>query len=385
MKERKFVTVAHAAFKHGGHTRHKEIARLLIDNGYEVSWLGPSHEDIQDINGINHLPLKAQFLKRIPFFGTTISTLINLLRNKNKINGYDVFLLGEFELFATVILSSLNIIKCRIFFLQRSDIIIKSQIEIDDTKRWLTKIKYKLRIALIEFIYKFSIPKVTKFIVQTEHHKNRLEHLIISGDNKISVLPNNVNTSWISNNNKVAIPSWFITGNTSKNIVVVSNLFWKIKGFDTLFNSLALIKSKDFKLYIIGAGKDEDKIRKKIHELNLDSHIIMVGRVSNACTYLSLFDFMIVPTRYDDCPNVVLEGIYNLIPMIATNIDAHQFLLGKDFPLFSENPIDFSEAISVAIDKPNNDLAFEQVDKLSDRKRVFTFDWGKSLLKELTK
>ena len=175
------------------------------------------------------------------------------------------------------------------------------------------------------------------------------------------------------------IPIWFNKTSSVYNLGVISNLFYKIKGFDLLVESISLIKDLNIHVYIIGDGIDRELIKSKFEEKRLNNITTFVGRVDNASSFMTLFDLILIPTHYDDCPNVVLEAMYNKINMVATDIDAHKFLLGDSFPLVAQDASLFSESIRRNIE--GEQLALKQ-ELMSVRVNELSFDWGAKMLME---
>jgi len=330
------------------------------------------------ISGLNYLKLEFCFLKSIPFLGAFFYSFINIIKYRKKFNNSIYITLNEFDLLAAVMLNKILTLKVDIYFLQRSDLIIKSYIELKRSRNVFTKIKYRLRIKLIEFIYNFCLPKITKSIVQTKYHKERLIKLNPSLSMSISIVPNNVNTSWVKLDS-TETPMWFYKNSDTYNLGVISNLFYKIKGFDLLIDSISLIRDLNIHIYIIGDGIDRELIKSKFQDEGLSNITTFVGRVDNASSFMTLFDLILIPTHYDDCPNVVLEAMYNKINMVATDIDAHKFLLGDSFPLVQQDAFQFSESIRHNIE--GNELDLKQA-LMSVRVNELSFDWGAKMLSE---
>lgn len=373
----RIVTISHAAFKHGGHTRHKEIVNSLIAKGYSVGWIGPNKKDVSNIAGLDFLQLELYSFRKIPFVGILLYSYFNLVKYKSILRQRVYVSLNEFDLLAAVFFNKTFGNNLTIYFLQRSDIIIKSQIELIRNANIFVKLKYQFRIYLIKFIYRYCLPKISKCIVQTDYHKKRL----LKYTKNISIVPNNVNTSWVKDVGNLRKPSWF-NRTEGCHVAVISNLFYKIKGFDLLIDSLSLLQDMNLNVYIIGDGVDREYIESEFANANLSQQTVFVGRVDNASRLMKIFDLLIVPTYYDDCPNVVLEAMYNEIPFVATDIDAHRFLLGAEFPLINQNANDFSSKIREMLIGEGG-VKHKELELAKKRTCDLTFDWGQKMLEEL--
>lgn len=72
-------------------------------------------------------------------------------------------------------------------------------------------------------------------------------------------------------------------------------------------------------LYLIGDGKNKDKIENIAVELGIIEQIKFVGIVENIQDYLQLMDVMIFPSRFEGLPNVVLEWQAMGLPCIISD------------------------------------------------------------------
>ncbi len=106
------------------------------------------------------------------------------------------------------------------------------------------------------------------------------------------------------------------------------------KGVMTVFEAFLTILKSDMtsKLTIIGVGKNFDKIKNKIQELNIKDSVSLMGLVPNVkmSDFYSNHDYLLMPTTYNEgFPRVILESwAHNIIP-IVTNVGAIS-MLAKD-------------------------------------------------------
>lgn len=77
--------------------------------------------------------------------------------------------------------------------------------------------------------------------------------------------------------------------------------FCEAKNFDNVPEIASLIKAKgvDFKWYLIGYGSDEELIRTKISEYNMDDTVIVLGKKENPYPYIKACDIYVQPSRYE--------------------------------------------------------------------------------------
>ncbi|MBD1173847.1 glycosyltransferase [Pelagibacterales bacterium SAG-MED01] len=90
----------------------------------------------------------------------------------------------------------------------------------------------------------------------------------------------------------------------------------------TLLKSMALILKKshiNFKLVIIGKGKNQTILNRYINENNLTKNVYLLGYKKNAFSYLSLFDLFILSSKYEGLPNALLEAQMSKVPIISSD------------------------------------------------------------------
>lgn len=75
----------------------------------------------------------------------------------------------------------------------------------------------------------------------------------------------------------------------------------------------------DVKWYIIGYGGDEELIRSKIEEYNMQEHVFILGKKDNPYPYIKACDYYIQPSRYEGKAVTVREAQILKKPVIITD------------------------------------------------------------------
>lgn len=70
---------------------------------------------------------------------------------------------------------------------------------------------------------------------------------------------------------------------------------------------------------LIGTGENFEKIKEEIHKAGLDEQIQLLGSINNVEELLSAFDIMILPSRYEGLPIVVIEWQASGLPCIISD------------------------------------------------------------------
>jgi len=83
------------------------------------------------------------------------------------------------------------------------------------------------------------------------------------------------------------------------------------KGFDVLLNAYyqAIEQNTKMKLYLIGSGDQGDSLKKLAKDLGIDGKICWISEVNNPYPYYDLADIVIVPSRFEGFPNVMMEAM----------------------------------------------------------------------------
>lgn len=109
--------------------------------------------------------------------------------------------------------------------------------------------------------------------------------------------------------------------------------FCEQKNFDNVPEIASIIKSKgiDFRWYIIGYGADENLIKSKIAQYNMEDTVIILGKKENPYPYIKACDVYVQPSRYEGkCVAVRETQILNK-PVIITNYASSKSQLQDGF------------------------------------------------------
>ena len=75
------------------------------------------------------------------------------------------------------------------------------------------------------------------------------------------------------------------------------------------------------KWYIIGFGTDENLIKEKIKEFNMQDNIILLGKKENPYPYIKGCDIYVQPSRYEGKSVAVREAQILNKPVVITNFE----------------------------------------------------------------
>lgn len=116
------------------------------------------------------------------------------------------------------------------------------------------------------------------------------------------------------------------------NILFVARLE-KVKGPDILLEAFRIVskKTKDFKLRIIGNGSMEEELKEFVKLHNLSENVEFLGNPGwyvNA-GYMKVSDFLIVASRHESLPLVMVEAANFNLPVISSDVGDSRDVMNK--------------------------------------------------------
>jgi len=118
-----------------------------------------------------------------------------------------------------------------------------------------------------------------------------------------------------------------------RTIAVVGRLHWQ-KGLDWLLSSMPRIFSSfpDARLLVVGHGPDQSRLTDLARELQVSDRVHFLGWREDVPRILAGSEMLILPSRWEGMPNVVLEAMATGLPVVATRAEGVCELLGQDEP-----------------------------------------------------
>lgn len=83
----------------------------------------------------------------------------------------------------------------------------------------------------------------------------------------------------------------------------------------------------DVIVHVIGDGPDLENLKLLVKELGLEEIIRFEGWVSDLTEWYQLLDMIVLPSRFEGVPVVMLEAMYWGIPVVASNVDGMKEML----------------------------------------------------------
>lgn len=142
--------------------------------------------------------------------------------------------------------------------------------------------------------------------------------------------------------------------------IVYVGEFRRIKGADLLIDAVARLHAdgKPLTLTLAGDGEEMQALKDQVERLGLSNSVRFIGHVK-ARHGFSKGRLLVVPSRGDSMPYVVIEAGAAGIPMVAANVGGIPEIFGEyNDALFAPNiPVAMADAIEVAMEDPDAALA----------------------------
>lgn len=94
------------------------------------------------------------------------------------------------------------------------------------------------------------------------------------------------------------------------------------KDHATLLRAVSILSSagQPFHLFIVGRGALEAEVRSTIVELGLEGSVTVLGQREDVASLMQACDGLVLPSRWEGLPNVVMEALAVGLPVVATAV-----------------------------------------------------------------
>lgn len=165
--------------------------------------------------------------------------------------------------------------------------------------------------------YKLFINNYDKVVFQSEDMKDDfINNIKRIEDHKWVKINNPIDTDFIDTMLAKRGEKNLFPNDGALKLLAVGRLTYQ-KNFKTLINTLSKVTKREWCLYILGSGDEENMLRAQIDHLNLSKKVKLVGSVDNPYIYYQEADFYLSSSRWEGFPNSVLESLYCGTPVIA--------------------------------------------------------------------
>jgi len=133
---------------------------------------------------------------------------------------------------------------------------------------------------------------------------------------RIRTIPNGVDLQ------RFAVQPWpQVDGSEALRLLFVGRLD-RQKGLDLLLDALGMVKRPvGFKLRVIGVGPELARLRYQARTAGLDSMVEFCGHQQDVVAHYAWSEVVVLPSRFEGMPNVVLEAMACARPVLGTRVD----------------------------------------------------------------
>lgn len=173
-------------------------------------------------------------------------------------------------------------------------------------------------------------------------------------EQKISVIPNGVNTRVFRPTNREACRQKLALPPKGKIILFVGRLL-ELKGLSYLIEAVRRLaaKQREFTLYLIGEGAQRQRYEEAVTEHHLRKHVKFVGGKEHheIALWMGACDVFCLPSLHEGCPNVVLEALSCGRPVVASRVGGIPDMVGEESGVLvePENSHALYEALDLAL------------------------------------
>lgn len=166
--------------------------------------------------------------------------------------------------------------------------------------------------------------------------------------------------------------------NEKDNVLLFVGRINEVKNIFFILDSLKLLKENEykFKMIYVGSGPDEEKLKNKIKEYNLENEVIMAGKINDRDLLSSIYkraDLFLFPSTFDTCSLVQIEAAINETPglFIENSVTAETITDNVNGYLSKENVNDYKNKIEEIL---NDKLKLKKISKNAKKMLSRSFD-----------
>lgn len=152
--------------------------------------------------------------------------------------------------------------------------------------------------------------------------------------------------------------------------------FREAKGIDTFISALLILAKSGARpsVQMVGSGPLEGRIREQIESAGLTELFAWRG-VTPVAEAFRLGRIMVVPSRFESLPYIVLEAVAGALPLISTDVGGIPEILARDYHYLipPNDPVALSAVIADALARPDAELradAYKLSASVQERFRV---------------
>lgn len=184
---------------------------------------------------------------------------------------------------------------------------------------WLHYNPRSINLSKFSFLYKFVYRKMHKIICICNEQKEILLEVIPKlNRNKLVVIYNIMDFNYIHKlkNERIEYKEKFI--------LMIARFDFRSKDFFTLIDAYHNLCDKikqTYNLLLMGDGPDLQSVQQYVIKKNEENNIIFIGKEDNPYKWIAKSEALILSSKSEGLPTVLIEGLICGIPVISTNCE----------------------------------------------------------------
>lgn len=145
-------------------------------------------------------------------------------------------------------------------------------------------------------------------------------------------------------------------------IVCAGRMNDEVKQFDKLILAYAnsILPSHNIKLLLLGDGSKKGELQELARSLNLENQVVFKGQVSNPFAYFSKAKYLVLSSKFEGLPMVILEALACETPVIAFDCPSgpSEIIIDKENGLLIDNQ-NFEKLVEGMNEMVNNNSLYQ--------------------------
>lgn len=114
---------------------------------------------------------------------------------------------------------------------------------------------------------------------------------------------------------------------------IVGRYDFRQKAQDFALHAISKFRDRlqNYKFLLVGEGRDERRIQEMIARLGLAPLVQLLPWSENPAQIYAGLDMLLIPSKFEGVPLVMLEGMFHRLPIAATNVDGMAELLPQNW------------------------------------------------------
>ena len=278
----------------GGEKWHLKMSALFLEHGYSVILAGNYNSELIKKARLENIPTQEFKISRYSFLNPIKIYKIYKFFKKDNIN--TLFMNSSIDLKVCFIASKMAKVK---------NIVYRRGMPHPIKNSFLNKLIFSKML--------------TKVIVNSKEIERSIfvnNSKIISKE-KILLLYNGIdNSDYKKTDEKLYDSEYPVFGNLGRLV--------EQKGQIHLIEAAKILKEKgySFKILIGGKGDQEDYLRKKIKDYDLEEDVILLGFINEIEKFMNSIDIFVFPSYFEGSANSIIEAMYFSKPVICFNVSS---------------------------------------------------------------